>query len=67
MVSFTIVAVVVAAFSGDYMEPYATGQGQVIMAGLASIFIGLLLWVRSMSRPERAPRLLGRPQPGGGS
>jgi Flp pilus assembly protein TadB len=66
MVGFTVVSVAVAAFSGDYMAPYATGQGQIIMAGLAAIFIALLLWVRSMSRPERAPRLLGRPQQGGG-
>src|SRR5690606_24218775 len=58
MVIFTIAAVTVAAFSGDYMAPYATVGGQALMAILASIFIGLLIWVRSMSRPARAPRLL---------
>jgi Flp pilus assembly protein TadB len=59
MVIFTIVAVTVAALSGDYMAPYGTPGGQALMAILASIFIGLLVWVRSMSRADRAPRLLG--------
>lgn len=58
MVVFTIVAVAVAAFSGDYMAPYATAGGQALMAILATIFVGLLVWVRSMSRPTRMPRLL---------
>ncbi|HLU45363.1 MAG TPA: type II secretion system F family protein [Natronosporangium sp.] len=58
MVIFTIGAVTVAALSGDYMAPYATPGGQALMAILASIFIGLLVWVRTMSRPDRPPRLL---------
>jgi hypothetical protein len=31
------------------------------MALLAGLFVGLLVWVRSMSRPARMPRLLGPP------
>jgi Flp pilus assembly protein TadB len=61
MVGFTIVVVVVAAVSGDYMSPYATPAGQLLMAALAGLFVGLLGWVRSMSRPARMPRLLGPP------
>lgn len=59
MVGFTILVVVVAALSGDYMSPYATVSGQVLMAVLTTIFVGLLVWVRAMSRPARMPRLLG--------
>jgi Flp pilus assembly protein TadB len=44
-----------------YMAPYRTTMGQIVMAGLGSIFIALLLWVRSMSRPPRTPRTLARP------
>lgn len=59
MTGFSVLAVTVAAFSGDYMEPYATGFGQLVMAVLALSFIGLLLWVRAMTRPASVPRLLG--------
>lgn len=58
MTGFSVLVVMVAAFSGDYMRPYATGAGQVVMALLAAMFVGLLLWVRAMTRPVPAPRLL---------
>jgi Flp pilus assembly protein TadB len=61
MVGFTVLVVVVAAVSGDYLSPYRSPAGQVLMAGLAGLFVGLLGWVRSMSRPARTPRLLGPP------
>ncbi|MPZ27670.1 MAG: secretion system protein [Micromonosporaceae bacterium] len=63
MVGFTIVVVAVAALSGEYMAPYSTPSGQLLMTILAALFIGLLVWVRSMSRPARMPRLLGPPTP----
>lgn len=59
MTGFSILAVVVASFSGDYMDPYRTGYGQVIMLLLVATFVGLLAWVRAMSRPATVPRLLG--------
>jgi Flp pilus assembly protein TadB len=59
MTGFSVVAVAVAGFSGDYMRPYATGAGQVLMAVLVTAFVGLLLWTRAMSRPAPVPRLLG--------
>jgi Flp pilus assembly protein TadB len=62
MTGFSVLAVAVAAFSGDYMAPYATGVGQLVMAVLVSVFIGLLLWVRAMTRPAPVPRLLGSRQ-----
>lgn len=61
MVGFTILVVAVAALSGDYMAPYSTPSGQLLMTVLAGLFIGLLVWVRAMSRPARMPRLLGPP------
>jgi len=61
MVGFTILVVVAAALSGDYMAPYGTAGGQLLMAVLAATFVGLLVWVRAMSRPARMPRLLGGP------
>lgn len=61
MVVFTVIVVVVAALSGEYMAPYGTPGGQVLMAVLAACFVGLLAWVRAMTRPPRMPRLLGPP------
>ncbi|HEY8451672.1 MAG: type II secretion system F family protein [Micromonosporaceae bacterium] len=58
MTGFSVLVVAVAAFSGDYMRPYGTGPGQVVMAVLTASFVGLLLWVRAMTRPVRPPRLL---------
>jgi Flp pilus assembly protein TadB len=61
MVGFTILVVAAAAFSGDYMAPYGTVGGQLLMAILAGVFVSLLVWVRAMSRPARLPRLLDAP------
>lgn len=62
MVGFTIVVVVVAGFSGDYLAPYADPAGQLLMAVLAGLFVALLGWVRALTRPARTPRLLGGTQ-----
>ncbi len=60
MTGFSLLAVLVAAFSGDYMDPYRSEVGQIVMLVLAVTFVGLLGWVRVMSRPAAVPRLLGR-------
>lgn len=66
MTGFSVLVVLAAAFSGDYMQPYAGGRGQLVMVVLAASFMALLLWVRAMTRPAPAPRLLGAGQHGGG-
>lgn len=58
MTGFSVLAIVIASFSGDYMDPYRSGTGQVVMLLLVSAFVGLLAWVRAMSRPATVPRLL---------
>jgi Flp pilus assembly protein TadB len=57
----TIATVLVLAYGAirpTYMHPYGTPVGQLIMAFLGSAFIGILLWVRAMSKPEATPRFL---------
>jgi Flp pilus assembly protein TadB len=63
MVGLSVIVVIVAALSGDYMSPYGTPFGQLLMAMLVAAFVGLLLWVRAMTRAIRAPRLLGPARP----
>jgi Flp pilus assembly protein TadB len=66
MTGLSALAVGVAVLSGEYLQPYATPTGQVLMVVLAGLFVGLLWWVRRLSRPAPAPRLLARAGGGAG-
>ncbi len=57
----TLFALAYGIVRPSYMAPYRTPAGQFIMAMLAVLFIGVLLWVRKMSQPEPAPRFLNTP------
>jgi Flp pilus assembly protein TadB len=59
MAGFAVLVVAAATVAGDYMAPYATGVGQVVMTTLVAGFIATLWWVRSLTRPVPAPRMLG--------
>ncbi|WP_326550833.1 type II secretion system F family protein [Micromonospora sp. NBC_01813] len=47
----------------DYMAPYGTTTGQVVMIALGALFVALLAWVRQMSTPPRPTRVLAAPDP----
>ncbi|MFI6758453.1 type II secretion system F family protein [Micromonospora sp. NPDC050417] len=47
----------------DYMRPYGSASGQLVMIVLGSAFIALLAWVRAMSQPPRPARFLAAPTP----
>jgi Flp pilus assembly protein TadB len=66
MTGLSVLAVLVAVFAGDYMQPYATPFGQVLMVILAGMFVALLWWVRLLSRPAPTPRLLSGAGSGAG-
>ena len=57
----TLLALAYGLVQPSYMEPYRSPVGQFIMAMLALLFTGVLLWVRKMSQPEPAPRFLNTP------
>jgi Flp pilus assembly protein TadB len=46
------------AMTGEYMEPYASMTGQVVLAGILAAFGAALLWMRRITTPEAQPRLL---------
>ena len=54
----SFVVLVVLAISGDYVQPYATPLGQVVLAGLLAAYIACLVWLRTMAVGRPAPRLL---------
>ncbi len=56
----TVGLLAVLSLSGDYLEPYrATVAGQLVLAGLLTVFAGLLVLIRRMSTPKPLPRFFG--------
>lgn len=60
----TIITVVVLSamvlFSGEYIAPYGTPLGQLLLTVLLSAYVASLLWMRSMAKGEPVPRFLGQ-------
>lgn len=54
----TIAVLAFGAINSAYAAPYRTVLGQLILVGLAVLYMGLMLWVRALSLPEHRPRLL---------
>lgn len=57
----TIISIAVLAYmflAGSYIQPYTTALGQVILLVLGSAYVGILLWMRSMSKPPKSMRLM---------
>jgi len=58
----TIITVSVLGFltlTGDYVRPYSTPLGQLLLFVMLAAYIGLLLWMRNMAKGEELPRFLG--------
>jgi len=47
------------AFTGDYVAPYGTPLGQVLLVGLLTAYAAGLLWMRKMTEGKPLPRFLG--------
>jgi Flp pilus assembly protein TadB len=62
LTGMTLLTLGYGATRAEYMRPYASPTGQLVMAGLTAVFVALLLWVRSMSLPPRVPRFLATPR-----
>jgi Flp pilus assembly protein TadB len=56
----TGIIAVIGALNAGTAKVYGTFVGQVILAVLATLYMVLMLWIRSLSLPEKRPRLLGR-------
>ena len=49
---------IVLALSGDYVEPYRSPIGQMILVVLLSAYVGTLVWMRRMANGKPLPRFL---------
>ncbi|WP_435207714.1 type II secretion system F family protein [Micromonospora sp. bgisy143] len=63
LTGMTLATLAYGLINTEYIEPYGTATGQLVMAALGVAFIGLLAWVRSMSQPQRPARFLPAPDP----
>lgn len=58
----TIITISVLGFlalTGDYVQPYTTPLGEMLLILMLAAYVGLLLWMRKMSKGEELPRFLG--------
>lgn len=63
LTGMTLAVLAYGLVNTEYVRPYGTFFGQLLMAVLATAFIALLAWVRAMSQPPPPPRFLPRPDP----
>jgi len=49
---------IVLAISGEYVEPYKSPLGQVILLGLLSAYVATLVWMKHMALGRDLPRIL---------
>jgi len=47
-----------AALNGDYLAPYGTGLGQLVLAVICGLIVGCLLWMRRLTVPTPSARFL---------
>ena len=62
LTGMTLLTLAYGLFNPQYMEPYGTPTGQVVLVVLGSTFIALLAWTRAMSLPPAPVRFLVIPE-----
>ncbi|GAB2717393.1 type II secretion system F family protein [Kitasatospora kifunensis] len=60
LTGMTIAIVVLGSFAHDYVQPYGTFLGQIVLTVLLLAFIGVLSWMRSLANYRPTPRFLAR-------
>jgi Flp pilus assembly protein TadB len=54
----TVAAAGLAALNGDYLAPYGTGLGQLVLAAICALIVGCLLWMRRLTVAVPSTRFL---------
>jgi len=55
----TVVVLVALGLTGDYVAPYRSGLGQVVLAVLLAGYASVLVWMRQMAAGKTLPRIIG--------
>lgn len=58
LLMITFAASAVAALNGNYIAPYGSAVGQLVLAAIAAMIVGCLLWMRRLTLPAPSPRFL---------
>lgn len=61
LTGMTVLTLGYGLLNPEYMEPYGTSTGQIVMVVLGGTFVALLAWTRSMSLPPPPVRFLAIP------
>lgn len=57
----TIAVLAVLAVTGDYIQPYTSGIGQLVLTALLALYVATLVWMRRMTVGKPPPRFLTEP------
>lgn len=55
----TLSMLVFLSLSGNYIAPYGTPIGQVLLGTFLAMYVGMLIWLRTMARGKPMPRFIG--------
>lgn len=61
LTAMTLLTIGYGLINPEYMRPYGTPTGQLVMIVLGGGFVAILAWVRAMSLPPRPVRFLAPP------
>lgn len=57
--TITMAVLVLMTLSGDYIAPYGSPVGQVLLLSYLALYVGLLAWLRKMAQGRPLPRFVG--------
>ncbi|AXH96021.1 type II secretion system F family protein [Ornithinimicrobium avium] len=55
----TLSVLVFLSLSGNYIAPYGSPIGQVLLGSFLALYVGMLIWLRTMARGKPMPRFIG--------
>ena len=55
----TVAVLVVLGLTGEYIQPFSSPLGQVILVTLLSLYVATLVWMRTMATGKPLPRFIG--------
>ena len=58
LTGMTILVIILGLLNPQYLKPYGTVVGQLLLVVLVVIYVALMVWVRKLSLPVQRPRLL---------
>ncbi len=58
----TVALLIYLSFTGDFVAPYGTAVGQVLLGVYLCAYVAILLWMKKMAQGKPLPRFIGTPE-----